>query len=226
MYRQIDRERERRKLNDKKIIMIVVFGNQKGGCGKTTNCVQFANYLAELGKDVLVLDLDFQRSISDRRESDLETYDNPPKYEVIKGDLSKVALLLNDFSSVDKGILLIDLPGKIDDDAIGVILKAADVIICPFRYDKLTMDSTGLFIKVLQYLKVKAKIIFLPNNIRTSVRYETKEQITDILSNIGTVTKDIPQSVAMERINTLVMNNDCIRVVKDAYDKIIEVGKL
>lgn len=206
--------------------MVIVFGNQKGGCGKTTNCVQFANYLAELGKEVLVLDLDFQRSISDRRTSDLETYDNTPKYEVIKGDLSKVASLLNDFSSVNKGILLIDLPGKIDDDAIGVILKAADMIICPFRYDKLTMDSTGLFIKILQYLKVKAQIVFLPNNIRTSVRYETKEQITKILSNIGTVTKDIPQSVSMERINTLLIDSSCIRIVKDAYDKVIEIGNL
>lgn len=206
--------------------MVIVFGNQKGGCGKTTNCVQFANYLAELGKEVLVLDLDFQRSISDRRESDRETYDNTPKYEVIKGDLTKVASLLDDFSSVDKGILLIDLPGKIDDDAIGTILKSADMIVCPFRYDKLTMDSTGLFIKILQYLKVKAKIIFLPNNIRTSVRYETKEQITNILNNIGTVTKDIPQSVAMERINTLILDSSCIRIVKEAYDKIIEVGNL
>ena len=24
---------------------IILFGNQKGGCGKTTNCIQFANYL-------------------------------------------------------------------------------------------------------------------------------------------------------------------------------------
>ena len=27
--------------------MIILFGNQKGGCGKTTNCIQFANYLVE-----------------------------------------------------------------------------------------------------------------------------------------------------------------------------------
>ena len=47
--------------------MIILFGNQKGGCGKTTNCIQFANYLVEKGKEVLVLDLDFQRSLSDRR---------------------------------------------------------------------------------------------------------------------------------------------------------------
>ena len=62
--------------------MIILFGNQKGGCGKTTNCIQFANYLVEKGKEVLVLDLDFQRSLSDRRKEDIATYDNEPKYDL------------------------------------------------------------------------------------------------------------------------------------------------
>lgn len=35
--------------------MIILFGNQKGGCGKTTNCIQFANYLVEKGKEVQTL---------------------------------------------------------------------------------------------------------------------------------------------------------------------------
>ena len=30
--------------------MIILFGNQKGGCGKTTNCIQFANYLSRKRK--------------------------------------------------------------------------------------------------------------------------------------------------------------------------------
>ena len=137
-------------------------------------------------------------SLSDRRESDLNTYDNPPKYEVMKGELSQVANLLGDFNAVDNGNLLIDLPGKIDDDSLGVILKAADIIVCPFKYDRLTIDSTGLFIKILQYMEVKAKIFFLPNNIRTAVRYDTKEQIVNILNTIGEVTDEIPQSVLME----------------------------
>ena len=206
--------------------MIIVFANQKGGCGKTTNCIQFANYLAEIGKDVLVLDLDFQRSLSDRRESDLNTYDNPPKYEVMKGELSQVANLLGDFNAVDNGNLLIDLPGKIDDDSLGVILKAADIIVCPFKYDRLTIDSTGLFIKILQYMEVKAKIFFLPNNIRTAVRYDTKEQIVNILNTIGEVTDEIPQSVLMERINTLIISNEAMKLVKEPYDKIIADGKI
>ena len=177
--------------------MIILFGNQKGGCGKTTNCIQFANYLVEKGKEVLVLDLDFQRSLSDRRKEDIATYDNEPKYEVIQTDISNVAKIISDFTKVEQGNLLIDLPGKIDDDALGTILKAADIIICPFKYDKFTMDSTGFFIQVLQYLNVKAF-----------------------------VTDEIPASVAMERINTLAISNECIDKVKNAYDYIIQEGAI
>jgi chromosome partitioning protein len=83
------------------------------------------------------------------------------------------------------------------------------------------MDSTALFIKVVEYLKVKAKMFFLPNNINKSIRYETKQQVIEILENIGFVTKEIPSRVVMERVNTLVINNESVEVVKESYDYII-----
>ena len=202
--------------------MIIVIGNQKGGCGKTTTCIQLANYLSELGKSVLILDLDFQQSITDRRKEDLELYANTPKYEVIQCSLEQVAKVIKDFAAINDGYLIVDLPGKLDDDALTAILRSADIIICPFRYDKLTMDSTALFIKVVQYLEVKAKLFFLPNNVNKSIRYETKEQVTKILQEIGKVTKEIPARVAMERVNTLTISNEVIEIVKDAYDYIIQ----
>ncbi len=201
--------------------MIIVFGNQKGGCGKTTNCIQFANYLAHKSIDTLVLDLDFQQSIADRRDEDLSLYDNEPSYEVIKSSTAKVAGIIQDFSQVNDGNLLIDLPGKLDDDTLSNILRSADVIVCPFKYDKLTMDSTALFIKVVEYLKVKGQLFFLPNNINKTVRYDTKEEITKILSGIGKVTKEIPARVAMERVNTLDISNEAITIVEKAYDFLI-----
>lgn len=47
--------------------MIILFGNQKGGCGKTTNCIQFANYLVEKERSSSI-GFRFQRSLSDRRK--------------------------------------------------------------------------------------------------------------------------------------------------------------
>jgi chromosome partitioning protein len=201
--------------------MVIVFGNQKGGCGKTANCIQFANYLVEQGRNVLVLDLDFQQSIADRRKEDLELYNNSPRYEVIHSSLEKVAGVIEDFKRVNDGHLVIDLPGKLDDDTLSVILKSANVIICPFRYDKLTMDSTALFVRVLEYLEVKAKIFFMPNNINRSIRYDVRERVVKTLQQFGQVTEEVPSRVIMERVNTLVISSEAIEVVKNAYDYVI-----
>lgn len=206
--------------------MVIVFGNQKGGCGKTTNCIQFANYLAEKEIKSLVVDLDFQRSFSDLRKQDIATYDNEPKYEVLQVPLAGMAKLLSDFGKVDDGNLLIDLPGKIDDDDLTPILQAADIIVCPFKYDKLTMESTAFFIKIVQYLNIKAKLIFLPNDIEKSVRYETKKELVNILSGIGIVTPEVCHRVAMQRISTLSISNEAIEIVKEPYDTIIKVGNI
>ena len=202
--------------------MIIVFGNQKGGCGKTTNCIQFANYLVEKGIETLVLDLDFQRSITDRRQEDINTYDNEPRYDVVETSLENIASLIKDFRNVEEGVLLVDLPGKIDDDALVPILKNADIIICPFKYDRLTMDSTGFFIRILQHLESKAELFFLPNCIKKSVRYDTKEEIYNVLRTYGKVVPEVPDRVAMERVNTLLITPEAVEIVTEPYDYIIK----
>ena len=54
--------------------IIITFANQKGGVGKTTLCVTFANYLVKKGLPVIVIDCDSQESLAQRRESDLKRY--------------------------------------------------------------------------------------------------------------------------------------------------------
>lgn len=51
--------------------VIVTFANQKGGVGKTTLCVTFANYLVTKGVRLVVIDCDFQHSIMKCRKTDL-----------------------------------------------------------------------------------------------------------------------------------------------------------
>ena len=63
--------------------VIVTFANQKGGVGKTTLCVTFANYLVTKGVRVVVIDCDFQHSIMKCRKSDIRKYgEQEMPYEV------------------------------------------------------------------------------------------------------------------------------------------------
>ena len=50
--------------------MVIIFGNQKGGVGKTTLCTLFANHLAAMGKKTFVVDCDNQQTISEKRKVD------------------------------------------------------------------------------------------------------------------------------------------------------------
>lgn len=63
--------------------VIVTFANQKGGVGKTSLCVAFANYLVVKGVKVAVVDCDGQRSIMDLRSADISKYGKESaQYEV------------------------------------------------------------------------------------------------------------------------------------------------
>ena len=59
--------------------MIITFGTQKGGAGKTTLAIAFANYLALQDKKINVFD--FQKSFYHKWEED-EGLDIPKLYEV------------------------------------------------------------------------------------------------------------------------------------------------
>ena len=51
---------------------IIVIANGKGGTGKSTITVQFANYLTSIGKAVAVLDADEGQTVMDMRAVELK----------------------------------------------------------------------------------------------------------------------------------------------------------
>ena len=206
--------------------MNIVFGNQKGGVGKTTLAILFANYLAEKNKKVIAIEMDVQKSIAQTRRYELEldeTLKNP--YEVVYtalNDYPKFAAALKN-TNVN---LVIDLPGKLDDPHLVPVLKDADVIVCPFDYDLRSFVSTSTFASVVKQLDKDKGIIFIPNRIRSNINYELKDKVTEKLSLFGHVTKPIIERVALKRLSTFGITAEQKAIVGKIFDLIIQKSKI
>lgn len=182
--------------------MVIIIGNQKGGAGKSTLTVLLANYLsATKGCTVTVLDMDYQQSVSQKFEK-AKILENEEPYQVLAYSLHDFPMMEGTIKQNPKDIVLIDLPGKLDDDGLIRVFKAAEIAICPFSYDEFSFESTVPFALVLKKINPKVQVLFVPNRIKANVRYEIKEEVNEQLNQIGMVTAVISDRIDFQRINT------------------------
>lgn len=200
--------------------MVILFGNQKGGAGKSTLALLCANYLSLAKKEkVTVLDMDYQKSLLSRY-NDAKQLENPEPYEVIDVDLEKFPMVYDVLYSEKEHNIIIDLPGKLDDDNLIPVLEAADVIVIPFHYDKMTFQSTELFASIAKEYNEKAQMIFIPNLIKSSVRYDLKSAVDEHFSQYGRITPQVPHKVAMQRLTTRDLPSELLPIVEPIFDSI------
>lgn len=207
---------------DKIIIMVILTGNQKGGVGKSTLTLLLANYLASIrNRKVTILDMDYQQSLSSKAEK-AKILENEPKYEVIASDLKHFPILLNVLRQNTREIVLIDLPGKMDDDGLIPVFLSADIILCPFNYDELSVDSTVLFAMVTKKINANASFLFVPNRIKTTVKYETRTEVDKVLLRFGLLTPSISDRIDFQRITTFHTPVNLLPVILPVLDLIYE----
>lgn len=140
---------------------ILLFGNQKGGVGKTTLTALTANALSlpPFSRRVFVADLDQQQTLIRRRLADLRDLDGDqvPPYKL---EAKTIAELLAEIEELDRAfdVILIDAAGKIDAQhpaelqEITKLLALADFLFVPVIAGNYALDST------LDYLRLAFKI--------------------------------------------------------------------
>ena len=211
----------------------IVFANQKGGVGKSTLCILFANYLAWKKQDVCIIDTDLQKTIMMQRKKDLELYEGVEEpYSVQDFDVQDPEMMqqLMDSASQTDGFVLFDSPGNVSEDGLVPMFASADFIVCPYEYEEKTLDSTGMFVQVVNALRqttpdMAAKLFFVPNRI--DVRIGTADELkmwkqTDaIFKQLGSVTPRITARAALKRINTIEITAAQREAVKPAFDFMI-----
>lgn len=207
--------------------MVIAFGNQKGGCGKSTLCVHFAHYLAAKNENVVVIDADFQETIVKARNQDLKQMEQDSievekePFGVMGANPNSIADQLDFLFEASKGnMFLVDLAGKLD-DAYVPILEHVDAIITPFEYNRVTLDSTTKFVKIVSALgRKKESLFFVPNKIQ-NVTYASREKINEVLSDYGYITPEVRLRIGITRFNTLVAAEEEVQnVLKPTFDYI------
>jgi chromosome partitioning protein len=200
--------------------MVIIIGNQKGGAGKSTLTLLLANYLTLVKAcKVTVLDMDYQQSIAQKFEK-AKILENSEPYQVLAYSLQEFPEMEATIKSNPKEIVLIDLPGKLDDDGLIRVFLAANVAICPFSYDEFTFESTVPFALVLQKINPEVKVLFIPNRIKAKVKYETQTDVDEQLSCIGQVFQVVPDRIDFQRVSTFQTPLAVHSVVKPVFDSI------
>jgi len=211
----------------------IVFANQKGGVGKSTLCMLFANYLAWKKQDVCIIDTDLQKTIMMQRKKDREIYDDMEEpYTVQDFDVQDPELMqqLMESASQTEGFVLFDSPGNVSEDGLVPMFTGADFIICPYEYEEKTLDSTGTFIQVINALRqatpeMTARLFFVPNRIDvrigTAGELRMWKQTDAIFKQLGAVTPRITARASLKRINTFEITASQRDAVKGAFDFMI-----
>lgn len=181
---------------------IIVISNSKGGTGKSTICMQFANYLVSQGKKVAVLDCDEGQSVMELRQMELrQSQEATLPWEVYNATSNSRSFVVRARSMGDVYIL-VDCPGSLNPNLLP-FFQNADAIIIPFRYDDVVVLRTMTFVKVLNAAHITAKKLFLPNYIDVRVKNPNEESIREMFRKVGAILPRIKQGVAIQRVSTL-----------------------
>lgn len=208
----------------------VVFANQKGGVGKSTLCILFADYLAWKGRPVCVIDTDLQKSVWMQRRKDAAARagaDEP--YGVQDFDVASpeaMEQLVASASGVE-GFVLFDTPGNVSQDGLVPLFAGADFIVCPFDYEDKTLDSTGTFVSVLSAVRervpgMRARLLFVPNRIDPRVGTKEEQRMwaeaAEVLSQHGMVLPPVLSRALLRRADTYEITPRQRGYVRDCFE--------
>lgn len=187
---------------------IIVFGNQKGGVGKSTLTALTAAAMASLGRNVYVADTDTQGSLTDARA--LEQF-NIELYPIVRHDLPGLIAALDDLDRAHD-VILIDAAGKLDvhlpgdRQEISKILLFTDVLIVPVTPGNFTTAATLDYVKLAVTIRAKRgakrplKILLFINQAEAATR-DHKEQVEQLqelatVAKVGIMTAALPRYTA------------------------------
>lgn len=204
--------------------MIITFATQKGGAGKTTLAIAFANYISALSeRKINVFDFDYQKSFYNKWKED-ELSEFPKLYEVeIAGDQQRP---FSDFEQLiglkeSKELNIFDLAGTLDEKYSDLLIYS-DVIIIPFEYSDVSVKSTLVFKNVLGMLESEAERIFIRSKYDKGYKYLNQKEMDVEISKYGILIESpVFKRNCLQTIDTRKLTYEQKYAVKNSFNEII-----
>ena len=206
--------------------MIITFATQKGGTGKTTLAIAFANYISVSSKrKINVFDFDFQKSFYHKWKED-ELMDIPKLYdvEIIEEENEQP---FTDFDTLiglkeSEDINLFDLAGTLDVKYSDLLIYS-DFIVIPFEYSNVSVKSTLVFINFLGLMESQAERVFIRSKYDKGYKYLNQESMDAEIRKYGTLLKSpVFKRNCLQTIDTRKLNYEQKYAVKNSFTELID----
>ncbi|MDV3561458.1 hypothetical protein CMU69_18225 [Elizabethkingia anophelis] len=207
--------------------MIITFATQKGGAGKTTLALAFANYLSIVSeRKINVFDFDYQKSFFNKWKED--EYSVLPKlYDVeVIGDEDEEQPFADLEKIIDlkesKEIYLFDLAGTLDQKYSDLLIYS-DFIIIPFEYSDVSVKSTLVFKNLLGLLESEAERIFIRSKYDKGYKYLNQKEMDIEISKYGTLIESpVYKRNCLQTIDTRKLTYEQKNAIKRPFNEIID----
>ena len=207
--------------------MIITFATQKGGAGKTTLALAFANYLTIVSeRKINVFDFDYQKSFFNKWKED--EYSVLPKlYDVeVIGDEDEEQPFTDLEKIIDlkesKEIYLFDLAGTLDQKYSDLLIYS-DFIIIPFEYSDVSVKSTLVFKNLLGLLESEAERIFIRSKYDKGYKYLNQKEMDIEISKYGTLIESpVYKRNCLQTIDTRKLTYEQKYAIKKPFNEIID----
>ncbi len=149
---------------------IILFGNQKGGVGKSTLTMLTATALSQspFNLNVCILDADDQRSLWDMRQNDVSNdAAQPTPYDIRAASLDDIH---RDIRELDRkyDVVFIDVAGKLDlniaadKQEIIPYLSYVDMLFMPFVAGNFNVEASAKYLRTVLHVQLSRQLSARP----------------------------------------------------------------
>jgi chromosome partitioning protein len=204
---------------------IISFISRKGGTGKTTNAINLATTLYQMGKHVLVIETDANYTLNTLRKMELfKTKQNSNGFDILGSQDSYVADELTKIKETRKeDIIIVDSAGKTTDEGMKKLCLVSDMVIVPTsltQNDLLVTYQTVTDLAPARNLHPGLKILVLPNRIHNSTNIAT---VRESLKNLDAIILPVivPQKNLFVNFSTLQAEQEYLPIAQSILNNLV-----